>query len=118
MKFIIDRASLWCDDEKAPHELAHKEQVKIYENYTFKSFEDYDNVKYHKAKGIKFTDEGYDHKVTEKGICRTVNENRWVIEFNTLEDLIDFVNKNGSIIINDDNLCEYKRITIYDDWVE
>ena len=46
-------------------------------------------------------------------------EKSWIIEIDSLEDLISFIDKHGRIIIenscNDENI---KRITIYDDYIE
>ena len=42
----------------------------------------------------------------------------WSIEINTIEELIDFADKHGDIIIEDSFYREYKEIEIYDTWRE
>lgn len=44
--------------------------------------------------------------------------NVWFIEINTIEELTNFVDKYGDIVIADSNLGEYKEIEIYDTWRE
>lgn len=43
----------------------------------------------------------------------------WFIEINTIDELIEFCNKNGDVVIED---CawntSYKKILIYDDYIE
>ena len=120
MKFIIDRASEY-DIEVMPHKLAHKEEVKYVEKYCFKNFDDYNhsnNVLF--CKKPAFEQVGFDHKVLPYGggICRTVLRTEWVIEFDTLEDLIKFIEENDDVVIYRKGGYEYNRLTIYDGYIE
>ncbi len=44
-------------------------------------------------------------------------KNAWVVEIDSLEDLVDFKNKYGAIVLDDYNE-RYSEILIYDDWIE
>lgn len=110
MKFIIRRASSWRDE---PCKEAEKDIVVFTERMKAKSFEEY-------AKNChdNFLIEGFDHKVVDDHIERKVNRELYTIEFDTLEDLMKFVEKQGNIIIYNHDDCDLKEITIYDSWVE
>ena len=43
--------------------------------------------------------------------------NAWVVEIESLEELVDFKNKYGTIILDDYNE-RYSEILIYDDFIE
>lgn len=112
MKFIIDRASNWRDTE--PCKEAVKEVVTFTDTRNWESFEEYA-----KHCNDNFLVEGFDHKVVDGHIERKINREVYVIEFNTLEELMSFINKYGNIVIykhSDD--CELNQITIYDSWIE
>ncbi len=44
-------------------------------------------------------------------------KNAWVVEIDSLEDLVDFKNRYGPIVLDDYNE-RYSEILIYDDWIE
>lgn len=46
------------------------------------------------------------------------NQNRWCVELSTTEDIINFINKNGKIIINKSEVYDIPTIEIYDSWRE
>ena len=114
MKFIIRRASSYYDTE--PCEEAIQEELK------FTDTRNIDDPMKNKYIGESwYTDEGYfNHRVENGKIKRDYMEKVWTIEINSLEELTNFYNKYGNIIIykkNDDNEC-YDTIKIYDSWVE
>lgn len=43
---------------------------------------------------------------------------RWVVEINTLEEIIEFIKKYGRIVLDADERYELPKIEIYDDWRE
>lgn len=42
----------------------------------------------------------------------------WVVEINTLEEIIEFIKKYGRIVLDADKKDELPKIEIYDDWRE
>ena len=71
---------------------------------------------------FKFMDEGRNHRALNKSSCaRDFDDEVWVVEIETLERLLEFYEKNGTIII--DNPWERQEkfeygIEIYDDYRE
>ena len=111
MKFIVDRASAYYGEK--PCDNSKEEDIITYDCRGFKSFEEYEE-----RLGESFLDFGFDHEVTDKGIVRKYKEKFWTIEFNSLEELNEFIDNQGSIIIYPKKNTKYKEITIYDDYVE
>lgn len=114
MKYIIDRASIW--DDRQPCEEAFQEEV---------IFTDERNVD-DPMKNIHigqswYTEKGwFNHRVENGHIKRDRKETKWVIEINSLNQLLDFMNKYGKIVIYPQayGIDNYQEITIYDDWIE
>lgn len=46
------------------------------------------------------------------------NQNRWCVELSTTEDIINFINKNGKIVIDESDVYDIPKIEIYDSWRE
>ena len=65
-------------------------------------------------------DRGENHRVENGHIKRDFRTTGWFIEINSLDDLIAFKNKYGSLVIEDDpyNRNQFARIEIYDDYRE
>ena len=113
MKFTIERASQMFDNINSPCEGAVREKLTYYDRYGFNSFEEYQ-----KSFRKNFVEEGFDHKVTKDGIMRSLEKFYWVIEFNTLEELMNFTDQEGRIVIESEKDTDYKNIVIYDDYLE
>ena len=114
MKFTIRRASASGRFQvDKPCENAIKEELTFYDKYEDYTFEDYQRVN-----KVSFFAEGFDHKVYEKGIVRSIKKDYWTIAFNSLEELIEFISKNGDVVICEKNDTDYNHIIIYDDYME
>ena len=118
MKFTIRRASQWgneviCCDE------AKRDSITCVETRTYSSPEVFD--KNHASREGKWLSVGQNHRINEKGYITRDNGTIDVqcIEINTLDELIEFCEKYGDVIIGD---CiwnpAYKEILIYDDYIE
>jgi len=120
MEFKISRTSLWGD--KKPCDKAYKKEIIEQDERGFETFEEYDN-RFPKEKWLS---EGFNHKILPPNekfktphIYRKFNKEIWVIEINTLEDLLELHELYGKLIIEksfeNENIYE---IEIYDDWRE
>lgn len=118
MKFIVSRTSVW-DDEKSPCEEAKRDSVVRVETRTLYTPEAFDE-RFAQKEG-KWLSVGTNHRVNEKGYITRDNGmiDVWSVEFNTIEELIEFCNKYGSVVIEDYMWNKaYKEIEIYDDYRE
>lgn len=118
MKFVVRRTSEW-DDEVSPCKEAKRDSVVRVETRTCLSPEEFDK-RFAKQEG-KWFSVGTNHRVNEKGLI--VRDNGlidvWSIELNSLEELVDFVDKYGEIVVGVDwHNQDYKAIEIYDDYRE
>lgn len=116
MEFIVKRASDIFAENK-PCEEAYQKEIEDIQEYYLNAFEEYD------AKWGKFTNTGINHRVNERGnIEREVPEymeDMWIVNINTLEELLDFKEKYGKVVIGESNKnYHYNQITIYDHWLE
>jgi len=114
MKFIIRRTSKW--DDTKPCKEAVPCMVKHIDRRTFKSPEEHDiQLSNHK----KWLEEGTEHKVYRGGISRRVEDiSAWCVEINTLEELMKFYSKYGSLIIESNMWSGDPGIEIYDGYRE
>lgn len=116
MKFVVTRAS----GGNSPCEEAKLESIVWVQTFLFKTPEEFDKrLGFHDGK--KWYDEGTNHRVNEDGgIERDYGTvDAWIIELNTLDDLIAFCKKYGDVVIGDYYMNRYyKYITIYDDYIE
>ena len=99
MKFVISRTSLY---EEKPCEEAFRDKVtylKVHER-ACKTFEEYDH-RFSKHEGA-WLSKGTNHRLTQTGIYReegNIEEESWFIEINSLEELINFQDKYGSLVL-------------------
>ena len=113
MKFIIYRSSTWTD-ENPNVEGAVETDVHLIDNC------------YHKHQLEQFGKNHTDIKQVgaEKWIgANTTPQRFWVIEFNTIEELLAFVDKYSKVIVHKKNFDlpnkeGYREIEIYDDYRE
>lgn len=114
MKFIVSRTSIW-NDEISPCEEAKRDTIVRVETRTLHTPEEFDK-RFAQQEG-KWLSVGTNHRVDERGwITRDIGIiDVWTIEFNTLNELIEFCSKYGNVVIQD---CmwnrAYKEIEIYD----
>lgn len=118
MKFIVSRTSVW-DEKQQPCEEAKRESVPYVESYNCKTPEEFDKSGVMRREG-SWLSVGTNHRVNKKGYITRDNGMRdvWSIEINSIEELIEFVDKHGEIVIQDAFCSDYKEIEIYDDWRE
>lgn len=98
MKFMVSRISLW--DEEKPCENVVSETYNVIEVKTLKSFNEFD-VKFGETEG-KWLSKGVNHCINKKGYIQREfpnNRNGWFIELNSLDELLNFKNKYGDIIV-------------------
>lgn len=118
MKFIVSRTSSWYR-ENSPCEDAKRDKIVRVETRSLKNPEDFDE-RFSRVEG-KWFSVGSNHRVNEHGYITRDREmmDVWSVEFNTLDELVEFCNKYGDVVIED---CmwnkAYKEIEIYDDYRE
>lgn len=118
MKFVVRRTSEW-NDKVSPCEEAKRDSIVRVETRACLSPEEFDE-RFAKREG-KWLSVGTNHRVNEKGWI--VRDNGlidvWSVEVNTLDELVEFYNKYGRLVIEDCMWNEaYKEIEIYDDYRE
>ncbi|RPF54783.1 hypothetical protein [Abyssicoccus albus] len=114
-KFIVKRASS-LSGSLPPIENCRREEVAYISIRTLPSFEDFDK-KYERTEG-RWIDNGWGHCVNKRGyIQRYEKRECWVVEVETLDDIMFMVEDYGDIIVG---YSEYVLpvITIYDYYVE
>lgn len=115
MKYIVERASTFFHEEKQPCKEAHLEQILHTDERTID-----DPMKNpHIGKSWYEEEDYFNHRVENGHIKRDYWRNEWVIEINTLEELMQFINSYGNIIVEKkDYSAPMPKIVIYDSWVE
>lgn len=120
MEFIVRRASNYFTSDERPVERAVFKSLDRIDIAPFSNAEAFDKI-YFNREGSWFS-KGVNHCINKKGcIQRTLlnNYEEWIIEINTIEDLIDIMDETKCEVIlrspSDEMLGE---ITIYDDYVE
>lgn len=119
MKFLISRASEWNDTtqpcKEAVFERCLRRDERIVstpEELNFKS--DRDN----------WYKEGFDHGVVDGHIVRYFETERWFIELNTIEEMMEFHKKYGTYIVEESwDICDldknkFMSLKIYDYYIE
>ena len=118
MKFTVRRANKWSDEDICCEEAKRDSIVRV-ETRTCFSPEEFDE-RFSKSEG-KWLSVGKNHRVNEKGWITRDNGmiDVWVVEINSFDELINFCDKYGDIVIGK---CmwnnAYKEILIYDDYIE
>lgn len=113
MLFSVRRASAWSEKQKPCKEAILRKVLHTDE----RNFDD--PMKNPSVGKSWYTDKGFFNHRVEDGHCkRDWYTEDWTIEINTLEELTGFMEKYGSIIINNYACDELREIVIYDDWVE
>lgn len=80
--------------------------------------EEYYNEKFALREGGNWKDRGSEHSITEQGNIKRRRERDvkvWLIELNSLEELMEFVKENGQCIVTS---YKHPAIEIYDDYRE
>ena len=112
MKFRIDRASSWRD--KPCKEARQESVIRVDERTT----DDPKKIPLSERESPNWWYEsGKNHRVENGHIKRDFDDTAWVVDVNTLEELLKLRRKYGDLILHhhDDDL---PGITIYDDYME
>lgn len=119
MEFEISRTSQWS--EERPCKEAYLKDVIRIDERGFETFEEFEE-RLHE----KWESEGFNHKIIEANkkfktphIYREFNHEIWCVKINSLEELLEFKNKYGDLIIKE-SFCNdsINEIEIYDTWRE
>jgi hypothetical protein len=114
MKYQVKRVSTGKD--VSPCEGAYLE---THENWDVRDVsEEQFNERYSRGNGGLWKEVGKNHTVIYGYIARQMeDEEIWVIDINTLEELMAFIDKNGTIIIEHER-PNIPLIYIYDGYIE
>ena len=112
-EFVCTRTSLF-DDEKPPHPSA---RIVSYERVDLRTIDDPMKSPYI---GAAWYESGRNHRVENGMIARDFDDERWVIEIDTMEELLEFVGESGEVVlsVNDHGLTPCMEIEIYDSYRE
>lgn len=115
MKVEITRTSEWGD--KQPCEEARREAAIRIDQRTFKTPDEHDK---RLACHEKWLSQGFDHGVNETGIFRKFHSEAWVIDVESLDDLLALARKyKCELCISTSGMwSEYPRVELYDDYRE
>lgn len=116
MDFIISKTSNYLSNEP-PCKGAIKKLFPVFHVRTVTE-EEY-NKKFSHVEGL-WRSKGFNHTVTEEGYIKRQepDQEQWCVELNTLEELIDFYNTHGDLIIKSNFASGTPEIEIYDDYRE
>jgi hypothetical protein len=121
MRFLVTRTSQDGNDY-SPCPEANRGKIAVWDRRTYKSPEEHDDEWGHKE---KWHDRGTDHGFWYKeidiigGIKRRLpDRDCWYIDLSSIEELIAFMNRHGSIILDREMDDETYGIEIYDDYRE
>lgn len=96
MKFIISRTSEWGDS--SPCAEAKEETIWITEDNKCSSFEEHDRIYSNRTPWLSV---GKNHRISSNGhIQRDVEQTEWVVDINSIEDLLELSKKYGELIIS------------------
>lgn len=112
MKFMVKRTSNCFCDNVSPCETAKQEPCIIVDERNVD-----DPIK-NKYIAEDWYLRGENHRVENGHIKRDLKDIQFFIEIESLDELVSFVNKNGSIVIEQSDDPSFLRIEIYDDYRE
>lgn len=114
MKFKLRRTSAYGDK---PIENCKKVRV---DSWHIRSVSEEEfNKRFSEREGL-WRSKGEKHRVTSEGFIARVDskETVYVVEINTLDDLIAFVKEHGTLVIDEPDLTGLPSLEIYDDYRE
>lgn len=114
MKFLVNRTSCWSDSCKPCAEA--KQTSYVY--YDWRTVNDPKKLTYHNALNDWYS-HGENHRVERGNIVRDLpHDNGWSVDFETMDDLLKFVNKYGRVVVSNWDDHNLPMIEIYDDYRE
>lgn len=119
MKFIIRRTGSSLDSKVPPVEGAYLGKAIIVDRRLFKTPEEHDQRMKVYGHKDRWHDAGTNHRFTETGIARDFEEERWLIDIVTLEELLSLQRRvTCELIIDAQEDDGTPIIEIYDDYRE
>ena len=113
MRFVVERTSMAFNNDKQPIKESYKGKCIQSECYMVSTFDEYNKGKYG-----NFKDEGFNHREMPDGtIMRDFEVDRFLIDVDSLEEIMELVDKYGDIIIRKYDY-NYPILEIYDDYRE
>jgi hypothetical protein len=121
VRFVVRRASIGGDEK--PVDDAVRATMASYDCRTCKSFAEFDETLAKaptssegpwESKGAEHT-VLRDHNGAPTGIRRRFDVEKWVIDFDTLDDLVSFAREHGGVILEN---ADPPEVMIYDDYIE
>lgn len=112
--FRVSRVSNYFGDSIQP--CGESEQRKYF-HIDWRTTDDPAKILPYKGETDWWYNEGTNHRVENGQIARDLEWKGWFVEFNDLDDLLKFANREGRIIITDKEQYNYE-IMIYDDYIE
>lgn len=109
MEFEVTRTTMPYRTVEKPCEEAYLKEVEKWNGY---SLSERKYNEYIAQDGEMWRDRGTDHEVTKNGIRRKETFKVWCVTFDSLEELMAFIEKYGRVVLN------RTEIEIYDDWRE
>ena len=121
MQFIVKRTSDW-EQNNPPCRGAVETLVQVWDFRTFKTPQEHDAklCQGHRP-SQQWLEKGTEHGTYEGGIKRRLDDKKgWVIEINSLEELIEFSKEYGELVVSNFTSTNYEvpTIEIYDDYRE
>lgn len=115
MNFILRRTSEWYGQP-----CKEAIMIKFQSWHTRTCTEKEYNERFSGKEGGLWRSKGKNHAITKEGYITRQEEDieKWGIEIKTLEELLDFVNKYGKIVVAFDNNYQNLKIEIYDNYRE
>lgn len=119
MRFKVCRTSMLFSEEDAPCEGAFREEYKFVDERII-----YDPADLPPRHGLTGTEwwyaEGKNHRVEDGHIKRDLVGTGWFIDIPNLEALLEFVQRNGKVIVHprNDMIPPSFELEIYDYWRE
>ncbi len=107
MKFIVNRTTVSLTGSKKPCEEAKEEALTPLDYRTVKTLEEAKKKIWYKD----WLEAGVNHREEdEMVVCdKKVKEKQWVVDINSLEELIDFQGRHGEIMILDSSPYKESR---------
>lgn len=118
MKVIVERTSLWGDEEKPIDEAVFVNRILHYQDWrTVSSLKEAKTMRWYK----EWVSSGSNHREENGYIVRDCEREKsvWEVEIESLNDIISIFKKYGDIIIMESIYSEYDfKIEIYDTYRE
>jgi len=113
MKFLVGRTSLAFHENNKPCEGAYYDS---YIHIDERTVDDPAKIGPTIGRSEWWYSRGTNHRIEDGHIKRDVEDKRWFVDIDSLEDLLDFVSRNSRSIVL--STFDFPEIEIYDDYRE